>query len=188
MAEHGTVARPYAQAVFELAQAEGQLGQWADFLKLAAVLVTDPTVSRRLTSPGADLGAIATAFADICREQLGQPAILQAGARSPAANFLKVLVENGRLGLLPEVAARFEALKAEAENTLDVTLTTATAVTDEQRTRVSDALKKRFGREIRLTVELDPALIGGARLKVGDRVIDGTVRTGLDKLATALRV
>lgn len=188
MAEHGTVARPYAQAVFELAKADGQLAAWSDFLKLATVLVTDPAVNRQLSTPGANLGELATAIADICREQLGSPAILRDGARSPGAGLLKVLVENRRLGVLPDITARYEALKAEAENTLEVTLTTATAVSDEQRGRITDSLKKRFGRDIRLTVELDPALIGGARLKVGDRVIDGTVRTGLDKLATALRV
>jgi len=188
MADHGIVARPYAQAVFELARGDGQLGAWSQFLQLATVLVTDPAVGRRLATPGANLAELAGAIADICREKLGNPAPLAAGAASQGANFLKLLVENRRLGALPDIVRRFEELKAEAENTLEVTLTTASAVGDEQRARLADTLKKRFGRDIRLTVELDPGLIGGARLKVGDRVIDGTVRTGLDKLATALRV
>lgn len=187
MADHGIVARPYAQAVFELARADGQLGAWSQFLQLATVLVTDPAVGRRLDTPGANLAELAGAIADICREKLGNPAPLAAGAASEGANFLKLLVENRRLGALPDIVRHFEALRAEAENSLEVTLTTASAVSDEQRGRLSDALKQRFGRDIRLTVELDPGLIGGARLKVGDRVIDGTVRTGLDKLATALR-
>jgi F-type H+-transporting ATPase subunit delta len=188
MAEHGTVARPYAQAVFELAKAGGHLDPWSRFLQLAAALVTDPAVSRRLGTPGADLHQLAGAIADICRDKLGAPAILADGARSNGANFLKLLVANRRLGALPDIAARYEVLKAEAENSLEVTLTTAAAVSDEQRAGIADSLKKRFGRDVRLSVELDPALLGGARLKVGDRVIDGTVRTGLDKLATALRV
>jgi F-type H+-transporting ATPase subunit delta len=188
MAEHGTIARPYAQAVFELAHAAGELPAWSEFLRLAGVMVTEPEVNRLLFAPGADLRRLAATIADICREQLGDPAPLRDGERSAGANFLKVLVANQRLGALPGISLRFDALKAEAENTLDVTLTTAIAVSDEQKSHIVDSLKKRFGRQIRLTVQLDTDLIGGARLQVGDRVIDGSVRTGLDKLATALRV
>jgi F-type H+-transporting ATPase subunit delta len=187
MAEHGTVARPYAQAVFELANAAGELPAWSEFLKLAAVLVSEPDVNRMLFTPGADLNRLATTIAELCREQLANPAPLRDGERSTGANFLKVLVGNQRLSLLPDIAVRFEALKAEAENTLDVTLSSAAPVSDEQRAGIVDSLKKRFGRQIRLTVQLHANLIGGARLQVGDRVIDGSVRTGLDKLATALR-
>lgn len=187
MAEHGTVARPYAQAVFELAKADGQLPAWSDFLKLAAVMVTEPDVNRMLFTPGADLTRLAVTIADLCREQLAGPAPLADGQRSRGANFLKVLAANQRLGVLPDISARFDALKAEAENILDVTLTSASAVSDEQKARLADSLKKRFGRQIRLSVTVDGNLIGGARLQVGDRVIDGSVRTGLDKLATALR-
>jgi F-type H+-transporting ATPase subunit delta len=92
------------------------------------------------------------------------------------------------MAALPDIAARFEVLKTEAENSLDVTLTAAVAVSDEQRAAIEATLDKRFNRKIRLSVQIDPNLIGGARLQVGDRVIDGSVRTGLDKLATALRV
>ena len=116
MAEHGTVARPYAQAVFELAKAEGQLGPWSQFLQFAAELVLDPAVARRLSTPAADLGELAAAIADIAREQLGSPAILAEGARSKGGNFLRLLVENRRLEALPDIAVRYEALKAEAEN------------------------------------------------------------------------
>jgi F-type H+-transporting ATPase subunit delta len=187
MAEHGTVARPYAQAVFELARADGQLAQWSQFLQLAALLVTEPEANRLLSAPGADLERLATIIVDLCREQLGARAPLAAES-SQAGNFMRLLVDNQRLGMLPDIALRFEELKAQAENTLDVTLATAADVTEDQRRRIEESLRKRFDRQIRLKVELDPGLIGGARLKVGDRVIDGSVRTGLDKLATALRV
>lgn len=186
MAERGTVARPYAQAVFELARESGALAAWGDFLRLAAVLTTGPDVDRLLSAPGADLQRLAAAIAEVCREQLGNPALL-AGAASPGGNFLRLLVEKQRLGALPDIATRFEALRAEAENTLEVTLTTAAPVSAEQCARIEGSLRQRFGRQIRLTVHHDPQLIGGARLQVGDRVIDGSVRTGLDKLATALR-
>lgn len=187
MAEHGTVARPYAQAVFEIAKADGQLPAWSQFLQLAAVLVTEPDVNRMLFTPGADLERLAATITDICREQLGNPAPLRDGERSPGAGLLRVLVDNGRLGTLPDISARFDVLRAEAENTLDVTLTSASAVSDEQRAKIAESLNKRFGRQVRLAVKVDESLIGGARLQVGDRVIDGSVRTGLDKLATALR-
>ena len=187
MAEHGSVARPYAQAVFELAKAGGALSAWSEFLQLAAVLVTEPEVGRMLSTPGADLKRLAATMAQLCREQLANPAAIGDGAGSLGANLLQVLVANKRLGALPDIAARFEVLKSAAENTLDVTLTSAAAVSDEQQARIVESLNKRFGRQIRLTVHLDAQLIGGARLQVGDRVIDGTARTGLDKLATALR-
>ena len=128
-----------------------------------------------LFAPGADLKRLAATIADLCREQLGNPAPLRDGESSPGA-VLKVLVENGRLGVLPGHLGAFDVLKAEAENTLDVTLTTAAAVNDDERTSIVDSLNKRFGRQVRLTVHVDQTLIGGARLQVGDRVIDGTVR------------
>jgi F-type H+-transporting ATPase subunit delta len=188
MAERGTVARPYAQAVFDLAQEAGQLQAWSDFLQLAALLVTEPAVKRLLLTPGADLQQLASIMVELCRRQLGDAAAPLAGEHSPGENFVRLLVANRRLGALPDIALRFEALKAQAENTLDVTLATAAEVTEEQRGRIESSLQKRFKRQIRLRVQLDPGLIGGARLQVGDRIIDGSVRTGLDKLATALRL
>jgi F-type H+-transporting ATPase subunit delta len=187
MAERGIVARPYAQALFEIAQGDGQLAAWSDFLRLAAAMVAEPGVTRLMFTPGADLMRLAATMTEICREQLGDPAPLKGGERSTAANFLRLLVQNQRLSALPDISARFEALKADAENTLEVTLTTASHVNAEQQARIVVALRQRFNRDIRLDVRLDPDLIGGARLQVGDRVVDGSIRTGLDKLATALR-
>lgn len=187
MADHGTTARPYAQAVFEIARADNQLGDWSAFLALAAEIATSPDAARLLDIPGADGFAMAAAIADICREKLPALALLKDGPKSVGAGFLKVLAENQRLGALPDILGRYEVLKAEAERTLDVTLTSASAVSDDQQKRIIDSLNKRFGRQVRLAVQIDPTLIGGARLQVGDRVIDGSVRTGLDKLATALR-
>lgn len=180
MAAEGTVARPYAQAAFELAHDAGQLGEWLQFLNLGALAVTEPAMQRLLRAPRVEQRRLADVIAGLCREQLGSYPPL-------AENFLRVLIDNDRLASLPQIAARFEELKSEAENILEVTLTSATEISSEQRNGIEEALKKRFGRQIRLTVALDTALLGGARLQVGDRVIDGTVRTGLDKLATALR-
>lgn len=187
MAEHGTTARPYAQAVFEIARGDNQLGDWSAFLKLAAEISLLPDVQRLMFTPHADNFALSAAIADICREKLPGSQPLRDGPKSVGAGFLKVLAENQRLGVLPDILERFEALKSEAERTLDAVLITASSVSDTQQQSIIDSLSKRFDRQIRLSVQLDPTLIGGARLQVGDRVIDGSVRTGLDKLATALR-
>ncbi len=88
--------------------------------------------------------------------------------------------------VLPEIADAFDALKAEVENRVEVTLTAATPVDEAQQARIIEALKKRFGRDVSLTFALDESLIGGARLQADDLVIDGSVRTGLEKLATTL--
>ncbi len=184
MANDGVIARPYAQAVFEIARADGQLAAWTAFLDMAAGIATHDDVRRALAQPGADLGELAGAIAGICRDHAGESQPLQSGV---AGNFLRLLAENRRLGLLPHIAARYQVLRDEAENVLDVTLASAVAVSEAQQGSIVASLQKRFGRQIRLKVTLDETLIGGARLQVGDLVIDGSVRTGLDKLATALR-
>jgi F-type H+-transporting ATPase subunit delta len=177
MADHGTVARPYAQAIFELAKSGGgELAAWSAFLQNAAMGVTEPAVARYLAAPGADSLVVAKTIAEAA-----------GSGNALGLNLLKVLAENKRLGALPDIAARFEALRAEYENTLEVTLTSALPVSDGERATLVESLKQRLGRLVRLTVQNDATLIGGARLQVGDRVIDGSIRTGLDKLATALR-
>lgn len=186
MADNAFAARPYAQAVFEIAKATGDFRSWSEFLQLAATTVLDPEIGKILQTPGSDVDKIAVAMADLCREQLGSEAFAGGRLGATATNFLRLLGENHRLAALPDIAGRFEVLRAEAENTLDVVLTSASTVDEGQQSRIAASLKQRLGREIRLSVTLDPALIGGARLQIGDRVIDGSVRTGLDKLATAL--
>ncbi len=186
MSEHGQIARPYAQAAFELAQEAGELPAWAAMLSLAASIVSSPDVNRLLFMPGTDLARLALGIAAACRDRLGQQGPLAGGDDAPAANFLRLLAANGRLSSLPDIAERFARLKAEAENTIDVEVTTAAPVTEAQQAAIAGALKARFGRDIRLSVELDDTLIGGARIRVGDRIIDGSVRARLEKLASAL--
>lgn len=188
MSERGTVARPYAQAAFEIAREANQLAEWSQFLQLAAVIVSEPEVNRLLFTPGTDLGALAATIAGICRDQLGNAVPLRDGERSAGANFLRLLAANGRLGVLPDIAARFDVLKAQAQNVLDVTLVSAAPLSDGQQARIVASLQQRFGRQVRLHVNIDKNLLGGARLQVGDHVIDGSVRTGLEKLTTALRM
>lgn len=186
MAELAPIARPYAQAVFEMARDGNQLAAWSSVLELAAAAAGTGEFRRLLQKPAADLQALAGLLADICGEQLPDSAPLAGGNTAPARNFLRLLAENRRLAALPAIAEAYEALRARAENVVDVQVESATALGEAEQQRLADALRKRLGKQVRLHLKLDPALLGGARLQVGDQVIDGSVRTRLEKLANAM--
>ena len=180
MAENIAIARPYAQAAFELARDAGQLDSWSDALAAAAIVVADPQVKALIGAPATDAAQLVALIADIAgQSSVGVPA-------DKLNNFVRLLSENRRLAALPEISTAFDALKAETENRVEVTLTAASPVDDAQQARIVEALKRRFGRDVSLTVELDETLIGGARLRADDLVIDGSVRANLDRLASAL--
>jgi len=182
VAESSSIARPYAQAAFELARDSGRLGQWADLLDAAAMVAADPQIDRLIDAPRTDMSALIDMIVGICRDKLPEAA----GDQSQLQNLLKLLAENGRLTALPDIAEQFRKLKADVENSIDVVLTAASQIDAGQQSRIAEALKKRLGREINLHFKLDENLIGGARLQADDLVIDGSVRTGLDKLASTL--
>ena len=183
MADNNTIARPYAQAVFELAHAAGTLAGWSESLGIAGQLTADGQVAKFLGDP---------ALTDAQREEFLIGLFGEAGAKlldgsnEHGRNFLKLLVENGRAGVLPEIAQHFEALKADVENTVDVVVTSASPLSDEQQKAIASALQARLGREVRLATEIDENLIGGAVIRAGDVVIDGSLRAGLDGLTNAL--
>jgi len=183
MADNHTIARPYAQAVFELANESGALGDWSESLAIAGELLDDGRVVEYLSNP---------AFSDAQRLEFltglfGKAgATLLAGRDKRGGNFLRLLLEYGRIAVLPEISEHFEALKARVENTVDVTVTSASKLGAEQAQAISTALGKRLGRSIRLETEVDENLIGGAVIKAGDIVIDGSLRARLDGLANAL--
>ena len=183
MADNNTVARPYAQALFELAHENGQLGEWSDSLNTAGDLLASGQVAEYLSNPDLSnarrLEFLTGLFADARAEVL-------AGGDRRGLNFLKLLIDNGRIAVLPEIAEHFDALKARIENTVDVTVTAASPLSAEQQHQISTALKARLGREINLETELDDTLIGGAVIRAGDVVIDGSLRARLDGLANAL--
>lgn len=191
MAELAPIARPYAQAVFEMARDSNQLAAWSAVLELAAVAAATSGFRALLQSPTADLNALAGLLTGICREQLPDSAPLSGGPQAgneaaPAANLFRLLAENRRLAALPAIAEAYEALRARAENVVDVQVASAAALDEAQQQRLVEALQKRLGKQVRLHLTLDPALLGGARLQVGDQVIDGSVSTRLEKLANAM--
>jgi F-type H+-transporting ATPase subunit delta len=180
--QNEAVARPYANAIFELAQGDGNFDAWTSLLTTAGQVVSSEDLTRLLDSPRVDRDRVVEMIADICTQDSQAESLLNGQGR----NLLRLLAENHRLTAIPAIAAVFEKLRAEVENTLDVTLTAATQVDEAQQATMAAALKKRFGRDVRLHFVLDETLLGGARLQAEDHVIDGSVRTRLEKLASAL--
>jgi F-type H+-transporting ATPase subunit delta len=177
MAEPATIARPYAEAAFELARDSQSLSAWSDMLRFAATIVADERVAAALDNPRLDAGA-----KESLRLSIGGDRFTNEGR-----NFIRVLVEAERVSLLPLIAAMFETLKNDAEATAKATIETAFELTDAQVAELRAALERRFGRKIEATVTLNPALIGGARVTVGDAVLDGSVQARLAAMSAQLR-
>jgi len=183
MADNHTIARPYAQALFELAHSAGELSAWSESLEVARAFLADGQVAAYLGDPAFSnarrLEFLTGMFAD------GKAARLS-GEDTRGVNFLKLLLENRRLRVLPEIAEHFEVLKAEIENVVDVTVTAASPISEQQQEEISAALRERLGREVHLETEIDEDLIGGAVIRAGDVVIDGSLRARLVGLANAM--
>lgn len=182
MADTSTIARPYAKALFDLASSERKLTAWSDALAAAAAVVADAGAKRALANPAFDDAARATLVGSIASAIKGGELLTTPTGK----NLLQLLAENGRLTALPEIAAQFDALKAEAENKVNVTVTSATPVDDKLAEQIKKALEKKLGRAVELTLTVDAALIGGAVIQADDMVIDGSVRTRLQRLAEAI--
>jgi F-type H+-transporting ATPase subunit delta len=176
MAEKATIARPYARAAFEHARQHGSFDRWSQVLASASTVVGDGRVAKLLTSPKVKSSDLVGLIADVAGDALDEH----------SRNFLAMLADNRRLGLLPEIAAMFETLRAEIENVADVHVTSAVQLDDSQRQRLAGALRKRLDREVRLHCAVDPSLIGGAVVRTGDFVIDGSLKARLERLASAM--
>jgi F-type H+-transporting ATPase subunit delta len=177
MAELTTIARPYSEAAFELARVENALPVWSEMLRLSARVAGDPEMSAALDNPKLNDAQKESLFLSICGEAL-----------SPnGRNFMRVLLEAGRIKLLPQVSNLFDQLKDDAEGVAHAEIVSAQAITDDQVAGLKEALERRFKRRIETTVTVDPELIGGARIVVGDEVIDASVRGRLDAMAARLK-
>ncbi len=185
MADNNTIARPYAEASFEVASDAGMLAEWADALAVAGDVMADGQVATFLANPDLTDDKRLQFLTDLFKAADAGAEVLS-GADRKGTNFLKLLLEYGRVGVLPEISEHFAALKAQAENTVDAIVTSATKLSDEQLQAIADALKARLGRDIRLQTEIDESLIGGAVIRAGDVVIDGSLRARLNGLSTAL--
>ncbi|MCA6058977.1 MULTISPECIES: F0F1 ATP synthase subunit delta [Oceanospirillaceae] len=177
MAELTTLARPYAKAVFAEASEKGALDAWSADLALLAACVADADMAKVLVHPSLTAQQQAQALTDVCGDKLNEA----------AKNLVAVLAENKRLMLVPEIAALYEELKAQLQNTVDVVVTSAFELSNEQADKLAQALKAKLQCDVRLTSEVDESLIGGAIIRAGDLVIDGSVTGKLSKLAEAMK-
>lgn len=176
MAELSTLARPYARAAFEFAHSRGQLDQWSGALATAAGVSADERVARLLASPSHTAEQLADKLIGLCGDAIG----------GEQANFIRVLSANKRLPLLPEISTLFEAMKAEQERSVDVTVVSAYAMEEAAEQSLAQVLSRKLDREVKVETEVDASLLGGVLIRAGDLVIDGSVRGRLNKLSEAM--
>lgn len=176
MSELTTVARPYAKAAFDFAVEKNAVAQWQEMLFFAAEVTRNETVSSLLNGT---LGAekLAEVFINICGEQLDEH----------GQNFVKVLAENKRLPALSDIALLYTELKLDYDKEVDVDVTSASELSDAQQASLAASLEKRLARKVKLNCNVDPALVAGVLIKAGDMVIDGSVKSKLNRLADALQ-
>ena len=177
MAEPSTVARPYAEAAFKLADEASALPRWSEMLAALALVAPDERVQAVIGDPMLSDAQVAGLFLSILAGRLN----------GEAENFVRVLAANGRLELLPEIRAQFEALKNERDGVLEAEVQSAFQLSDAQVRDLVQRLEKKTGRKVRARVSLDKELIGGVRVLLGDKVIDGSARAQLAALETALK-
>jgi len=176
MSEFTTAARPYAKAAFEVAQAESKQADWSDALQLINAVVSNDDFAAVIDSPSMGAAEKGNVLIDICADKLS----------NTQQNFIKALAENSRLVLMPEIVVLFEALKAEAESTVEATATSAYPLSDAQVQSMTEALKKKLGCDVKLTTDVDAALIGGVIIRAGDLVIDGSTQAKIGSLTQAV--
>ena len=183
MAERITTARPYAKAIFALARKTNSLAQVGATLTRAAEVVSDPRVHALLGSPHVTPPQLAGLVTDVTGSESNGIGLDENGR-----NFISLLAQNRRLGFLPEIAALFEQMKSDVENAVDVEVIAASKLTPDQESRYAAALQKKLGRQVRLHTRVDGSLLGGAVLKAGDLVIDGSIKGRLERLAVEMTV
>ena len=176
MSELTTVARPYAKAAFDFAVEKNAVAKWQEMLTFAGEVAVNEDMHQLLTGAIA-ADTLADIFNNVCGEQLDEH----------GQNLVKVLAENKRLAALPEISTLFDAFKADYDKEIEVDVTSASTLTDAQQTELVASLEKRLARKVKLNCNVDPALIAGMVIDAGDTVIDGSVKSKLNRLADALQ-
>lgn len=177
MAELVTIARPYAEAVFRIAKDKGTLAPWSEKLALLSAITQDPQMQNCIGNPGLTIGKKAELVKSLCGET----------ADGDANNFIQVLAENERLALLPEIADLYEALKGVEEGIKDAVIYSAFPLDAAQQQKLVVDLETRFKSKLKASIVVDPSLVGGVKVVVGDQVLDLSVRAKLESMATALK-
>ncbi len=178
MSDFANIARPYAQAVFELARESERFDDWSRQLALLTEIAGHEDFNGLISDPRITRDQVLSVVLEIAGEKLD----------APARNLVRTLSHYRRLSALPLIAEQFESLRAEDEGIVEAQLETAYELDDEQQTRLVETLQLRLGRKVRLTSQVNGDLIGGAVVRAGDWVVDGSVRSQLNKLASSLGV
>ena len=176
MQDNITIARPYARAVYELAEAENNLQEWSDLLKLLSQVVVDADMRNIISSPRVSNEKLLQIISDVTGNRLG----------SIGQNFIKVLIDANRLKLVPFISDLFEKKRAEAEGRVDISVQTAYELEEKQAAQLSQAMGKRLGKTVNITSAIDESLIGGIIIRAGDTVIDSSLRGRLNALRNRL--
>ncbi|TDT44054.1 ATP synthase F1 subcomplex delta subunit [Halospina denitrificans] len=176
MAESTSLARPYARAAFESARDSNQLDAWSESLNLLSVVTQDADMVAALNHPGLSAQQKIDLITEVCEGKL--PEAVQ--------NFVRIMAENRRLALFPAIAELFAGYRHDHERVVDVTVTTAYELTDDQKEKLTQALTRKLDRKVLLDVQSDRSIIGGVVIQAGDTVIDASLRGRLGKLATAM--
>jgi F-type H+-transporting ATPase subunit delta len=167
-----SIARPYAFAAFEFALAKNALSAWEELLQAAALVAKDRLVVRLMASPAVNHKQLADLFCDVLASNLDDD----------RKNFIRLLAEHKRYAVLPEIAEQFVQYRAEHEKKVKVEVTSAIPLDEQQKSKLSQALAKRLQLQVTLACTVDPALLGGAIVRAGDMVIDGSVRGKLNRM------
>jgi len=176
MAEIATVARPYAEATFKTALEKNTLGPVAEALAFVAAVARDEQMRSVLSNPKVAAAQKKELFGAVAGDRMNDT----------VRNLVAILVDNHREVLIGSIAEQFEELKNEHERILRARITSAQPLTDEQRADIVAALEKRYGKRIEAELDVDPSLLGGARVQIGDQVIHASVRDALGQMAAAL--
>jgi F-type H+-transporting ATPase subunit delta len=171
--EKATIARPYARAAFEQAREERKLKEWSAMLELLAAVASDSLMKSVIKNPKVSPEQLYAVVTDVCGKVLSES----------GRNFAKVLVNAGRLDVAPEIREQFEQKRARAEGVSEVRVITAYELDAAQQQRIAEAMKKRLGRDIEMSAEVDKSIIGGVIIRAGDSVIDASLRGRLRQLA-----
>ena len=173
MADFTTAARPYAKAVFEIARDGGKFEDWSNRLAVLGAIVGHPEMQERLDAPNLTQADAARMVETVASDVVND---------DDSRNFVKLLAENNRMKMLPDIGGIYEELRAEAEGEIEANVVSAFELTEEQRDKMAMALSKRLDRKVRIVSSVDESLIGGAIIRAGDLVIDGSVKGRLDKM------
>lgn len=173
MQENITIARPYARAAFEQASADGDLALWSTMLRLLGQIASDPQMHAIIRNPKVSHAQLTDILLDICGKQLNEK----------GQNFVRILVESGRLVVAKQINILYKAMKAAEEGIAGVDVISAYPLEDNQRQQIEKVMTKRLGKKIEITTRVDQSLIGGAIIRAGDSVIDASLKGRLQQLS-----